>query len=482
MKLFSSLYHTPLSRSIIRILVFNGVVILICLLYNAIVEQHKEMTELNKIKESLKSIDYRLFLSLLVLGLCPTIYTTVRVFFLGELPGEYAFSIAGQLSWVNLLYEILSEAIVLPLYFFMGKVLADKKEFTNRVRTGLIVSVSSYLLLSIIVIACAKPLLALMAADVSIVESSATYIRIESVANIFSMAFSFVMVGLVSIGKDKYVYTLTAVKLVLCLIFDIFFVSTLSVSLNLGVNGIAVSNIIVNVLLLVVAVILLCKEGVNIFEKGKLSFGWMKDFLKVGGISGLESLVRNVAYMLMIARMVNMVGEQGTYWVANNFIWSWLLLPVLQLGELIKKEVASDENAVNKNSVGYFIITAIICVLWLITIPAWKPFMATVLNFSDVDKLFELVLILVGFYILYAFQNVFDATFYGLGKTNYMLFESVITNTIYYGIAFILYVCGVWQPTLIGIALLFGIGNAFDSIVSFGVYMYMLKKHKFKIV
>jgi len=38
-----------------------------------------------------------------VLGLCPTIYTTLRVFFLGELPGEYSFSIAGQLSWVNLL-------------------------------------------------------------------------------------------------------------------------------------------------------------------------------------------------------------------------------------------------------------------------------------------------------------------------------------------------------------------------------------------
>ena len=47
----------------------------------------------------------------------------------------------------------------------------------------------------------------------------------------------------------------------------------------------------------------------------------MKDFFKIGGISGLESFVRNIAYMLMVSRMVNMVGEQGTYWVANNFIW-----------------------------------------------------------------------------------------------------------------------------------------------------------------
>ena len=85
-----------------------------------------------KVKKSLSKINYKLFLALLVMGLCPTIYTTVRVFFLGQLPGEYSFSIAGQLSWVNLLYEILSEAIVLPLFFFIGKILTDKNEFYRR--------------------------------------------------------------------------------------------------------------------------------------------------------------------------------------------------------------------------------------------------------------------------------------------------------------------------------------------------------------
>ena len=435
-----------------------------------------------KVKKSLSKINYKLFISLLVLGLVPTIYTTVRVFFLGQLPGEYSFSIAGQLSWVNLLYEILSEAIVLPLFFFIGKVLTDKKEFANRMRTGLLVSVGAYTVLSVLIIALAKPLLSLMATDKAIIDASATYIRIESVASIFSLAFNFIMVAMVTLGKEKYVYVLTAVKLVLCLLVDTFMVSTLPVSLNLGVNGIAFSNIIVNVILVATAIILLSKEGIVIFQKAKLSFAWMKDFLKVGGISGLESLVRNVAYMLMIARMVNMVGEQGTYWVANNFIWGWLLLPVLQLGELIKRETATDENAVKNNSLGYFIITAVICVLWCVTIPLWKPFMTHVLNFSDVDKLFELVMVLLGFYMLYAFQNVFDSTFYGLGKTNYMLFESVVTNAIYYGGAFILYLCGVWQPTLIGIALLFGIGNAFDSIVSLVAYVFLLKKKKINIL
>ena len=63
-----------------------------------------------------------------------------------------------------------------------------------------------------------------------------------------------------------------------------------------------------------------------------------------------------------------------------------------------------------------------------------------------------------------------------------MLFESVVTNMIYYGGAFILYLCGVWVPSLIGIALLFGIGNAFDSIVSLGVYVFLLKRKRINLL
>ena len=62
-----------------------------------------------------------------------------------------------------------------------------------------------------------------------------------------------------------------------------------------------------------------------------------------------------------------------------------------------------------------------------------------------------------------------------------MLFESIVTNSVYNEIAFIVYIVVLWQPTLIGIALLFGIGNAFDTLVSLGAYTYLLKKNKINI-
>ena len=436
---------------------------------------------LSKLKLSLRNINYRLYFALLILGLAPTVYTTLRVFFLGQLPGEWSFSIAGQLSWVNLLYEILNEAIILPLFYFVGQVRSDKAAFSNRVRTGMLISLGVYTILSAGVLLFAEPMLKLMATDVSILEASAQYICIESIANIFGILTQFALVALVTVNKSKYLYALTGARLVLCLLSDTFLVSALPISANLGVNGIGYSNIIVNALLLAISLALLAKENVRVFAKSKPDFSWIGEFGKVGGISGAESLVRNVAYMVMIARMVNVVGEQGTYWVANNFIWGWLLLPVLQLGELIKQEVAADRENIRRNSLGYFGITAVISVLWFVSIPLWKPFMTHILGFTDVDKLFDLVLLLVGFYVLYGVQNVFDSTFYALGKTNYMLFESVVTNTVYYGIAFILYAAHIWTPTLTGIALMFGIGNGFDSIVSAIAYVHLLKKQKIDI-
>ena len=374
-----------------------------------------------------------------------------------------------------MIYEVINESIILPLYYFMGKAAKNKKELNNCFKSGLLVTFGIYVLLALLIMLFIKPMLMIMSVNNDILVESAIYIRIESVALIFSILSNFVLVVLITLNKVNYLYILTGARLVLSSVIDTLLVSSLPCSLKLGVNGIAITNIIVNGAVLVVSLVLLYRQDVSLFTKQKLSFAWMKELWKIGGISGVESFVRNFAYIIMISRMVNVVNEQGTYWVANNFIWGWLLLPVTQLGEYIKKDVATDSNAVKNKTFGYFTITAVICLLWFVSIPLWKPFMTKILLFKDVDKLYNLVMILVGFYVLYAFQNVFDATFYGLGKTNYMLFESVVTNTLYYGTAFVLYIAKIWVPTLTGIALLFGIGMAFDSLVSLIAYRYLLK-------
>lgn len=419
------------------------------------------------------NIDFGLYASLLFLGLLPAVYTAVRTNLLGQFPGDYAYSIAGQLSWVNLLYEVVNEAVILPLFCFLA--VKDRKEFENRLRTGLLISAVIYTVISITVSLFALPLLRSMAVSADILAESAVYIRIESIALIFGIMYDFAMIALITVGRQKDIYAIAVIKCALTILFDIFFVSSLPLSLHLGVNGVGFSNILANALMFAAVIHILEREGYHLFAKERMSFSWLRDFSKTGGISGLESFVRNIAYMLMVSRMVNIVGEQGTYWVANNFIWGWLLLPVLQLGELIKREVAEDNENIKRNTKGYFVITAAICLIWVAAIPFYKPFMSDVLGFADVDKLFRLVMLLLVPYMFFAFQNIFDATFYGAGRTEYMLFESIVTNTVYYGAFFTAFLCGAWTPSLIGIAVMFGLGNIFDSIVSGIAYIHFRK-------
>lgn len=262
-----------------------------------------------RIKESLKNINFQLFFALLLIGVIPTIYTTFRVFLVGQLPNEYAYSIAGQLTWINLMYEVVKEAIILPLFFFIGNVINDKNELTNRIKTGILLSFTLYAFLSLVIIIFTPTLLTLMATDTSILVASVQYIRIESIANTFSILVQFLLIVFISIDKRNYLYLLTFTQLLLCFLFDSVLVSTSSYSFQMGVNGIGISNILVYLVLLVISIFLLKKEKIDILNKDKANYSWIKDFFKVGGISGVESLVRNLAYMIMISRMVNMVGE-----------------------------------------------------------------------------------------------------------------------------------------------------------------------------
>ena len=210
------------------------------------------------------------------MGLCPAVYTAVRIHFLGQMPDPWSYSIAGQLGWVNLIYEVVQEAVLPPLFFFMGQAVKDRDAFSNRVRSGLLVTACTYTAISLALCVTVRPLLGWMAAEPGITEASVSYIRLESIASIFGMLGSFTLVALVTLGREKYLYLLTVFRLILSLALDTLLISALPFSLHLGVNGIGYSNLIVNGLLFALSLRMLAREGVRVCSGTRLSFGWMR--------------------------------------------------------------------------------------------------------------------------------------------------------------------------------------------------------------
>ena len=78
---------------------------------------------MKRILNSVRTFNWRLWLVLAVTLLVPALYQTLRIYFLGDMPGDWGVNIASQLTWVNLIYEIIEEAFILPLfyYFFQQK-------------------------------------------------------------------------------------------------------------------------------------------------------------------------------------------------------------------------------------------------------------------------------------------------------------------------------------------------------------------------
>jgi Na+-driven multidrug efflux pump len=432
-----------------------------------------------EMRKSLDRFNWKLYAALLLTAVLPTIYTTVRINYLGDLPGDWGFNIASQLAWVNLMLEVVQEALILPLFYCIGITIANREETINRVRTGMTVTLGLYLVFTVVILLFATQLTEWMAQNPDTISATAEYIRLEMVGTTLFSMVRFLIIVFILLDMKEHIYAILGIQVVTSIVLDSFFLSDLDFSLQLGVNGIAYSNAIASFITLVYAITVFSRKmdmGVSDWKESH-DYSWMGSWWDVGKYSGLDSFVRNIFYMIFIIKMMNVVEEQGTYWVANGFIWGWLLLPFYPLADLLKQDTSNPNPIDHKEKTyAYFGIATVMCILWIVTIPFWGTFVSEVLNASDYEKIVGLVLILLPFYILFSYNTLMDSVFYGKGRTELLAIQSIVTNVSVYGTAFVLFNMGVFSPTLTTIALLFGTGIAVDSIVTFSMYRKLLQE------
>lgn len=126
----------------------------------------------------------------------------------------------------------------------------------------------------------------------------------------------------------------------------------------------------------------------------------------------------------------------------------------------------------------YLVLTTGICVLWLATMPVWNVFVQKVMNVASYQSVVNVAVISIVFYIIFAYNNIVDSIFYGLGRTDLMLYQSLLVNTVYYGGMYIVYKTGLFVPSLERIAIMFGVGMAADSMITFVMFWVLNKKNR----
>ncbi len=408
----------------------------------------------------LKLFDWKLFTSLVLLSLVPAIIGTIETFIISSNVSTSSIDVIGQIEWFDLIDETIQAFLIIPLYSILNGILKNSKDnFASYVfKTGFVAFIL-YTIFSIVVLIYASNLISFMnpnEIDLSLVNS---YLSISTISFMIGIIVSFINVVFVVIGRSRNIYMCLGVKALATVICDFIIIP------RFGVIGVAASNIIINILLGLLGIIILLKEKAikfTWFKKEDLTI--FKDWVKVGVFSGVQQFIANIVYALMIVKMVNLVSESGNYWVSNNFIWGWLLIPIYALTEVIRRDSKDGYNELKQSN--YYFVVLFIVLLWLITIPLWTPFFKVVERLENYERIFEIVLLSFPFYIPYALEQIPDNIFVGLGKTKYNFINTCIINFIYYGVWFLLYKKEAVTFTMNTIILMFGFGMVASFIVS----------------
>lgn len=423
----------------------------------------------------LKRWDWGLFLLILLYMGLPRIYRSYSVYLIGNaIPDTNALATVAQWQFIELLLEVIQETFVLAIFYFVGRGIQSQQGPGRPIRTSITVILTFTSVIAAILFVFSDSFVAVIGTPPAIAETTSAFLKIKTAATpLFLLATASVII-VETVNRKKYIFALAVLQVVYRFILDSLFYGGYAFSLDIGVLGVAWADAAANLALFVSAMILLRPVMMD-KVRGWFSFFTFRDwrtYLRIGGWSGLDSLVRNVAYFFMIIRLLNLLGEDsiGGYYLAMHIFWSFLLVPILALAETTKVLIANhsvDIRTVQRLWYSALAIGGVVVVVWMALLPLWDNF-ATLLNSNAevVRYSSKAMSLLIVPYVLLALNLIADAIFYGTGKTRYMAYQAIITNGTVYVVAFILYLADVWTPTFNSIMILFGIGIVVDSILT----------------
>ncbi len=434
------------------------------------------MTMLRHARRYIAMWDWPLFVFIfLFLGL-PNIYQIYRTYLIGNrLPDPGSLAIVSQWQFVGLIVEVFQEATVLAIFFFLGSQIRSAAAVQlDRAKSVFAFIFLASLAFSVGVFLFRDAFIALIGTSSEIQEQTRGFLGISIFSIPFMLLAAAIVVLFESLGLRRLVFAMAIVNVALRFVFDSLFFGGYAFSLQADVLGVGWSTLLASVGLFAIGIVLLIftrNIGLDTFSTLP-SFTDMREYLRVGLGSGADSLIRNVAYFFMIIRIVNTIGsaEIGGYYVAIQILWSFMLVPVLAFADSTKALVANASDNLPKVKALWhasMLITAGIVVVWIAFVPF---FPAAARAITDDETTLQWAITAFGIlfvpYVLFAFNTVMDSVFYGVGKTKYLAYQSILTNGSVYLVGFLLYVSNIWEVTFEGVMLLFALGILVDSFLT----------------
>lgn len=418
-------------------------------------------------KMLMKKVYTKEYLIFLIIGYIPLLYKICQIALLS--PFADAMKILGQMTLLGIIFKCLQETLINPLFKTLGK--NDNTEESKNYYAKRFLWIYSLIVVifSLIIFFMLKPIMIASQIPQEIFDQTHLFLQMMVFVNGFKIIIQYLFTFNMISKNNKNLFVYLLISAIATLVLDIILIPKWS--LGLGVNGVAISSLIVNFVLFIYLLFTMPRQ-----KKTECRFK-TKVYFKLVLFSFLETFVRNVVYYCVILVFLNILNNQDLYYVSNDFIWSIMLVPALAQNNIIKQSLSQN----NKESLKpYFynniIIIFYLCLMILVAFLLFKY----AYKFDNYIDYFITLLKLSPCYIIFLFDNVIESYFISVGKMHHVLIQNVITNVLVYLTAFILYLCGLWVITLDSLIIVFSAGMVFSSLYTICVFLFENKYLKRK--
>lgn len=393
-------------------------------------------------KDLLQNYPYDFGLLIFISFAIPAAYNLLNRYFIGFM--SYDSVVVDQsYEGVEVLLEILLEVFPIAVLALVSRNYLDRKRVAEIIGTALRLQFA----ITITFVAIFSIFAESFIDWINTPESASGLAREFFITSSFSIPFhSMSLLMLIAIKSLRgglpavlIVFTGVLVNFVL----DAFFISNFQFSLQLGLIGSAYGKIISSLFMFFVSLFALAKVlKRNLLDLFDYDREIAKSVFSIGNWSGLESMVRNVGYLIGVIAVVNFLEQTeesviGGYNTAIWVMWAIVLVPVLAWAEATNIAIG---NAYGKRDFGMMkniqmvagLLVGLYMTIWIIIgNTVWDPLSAwlnarakpEVLRYSVIT--FEY---LIFPYSLFAIGSILKSHFVGTGKPFWIFVASAVVN------------------------------------------------------
>lgn len=385
----------------------------------------------------------------------------IPLYFTGNIPDESGLAIASQFMFISIILEVIQEGVGNSLFHFVGTHYKVNKELALvAFKLALAVLLLGGIILTIVMLAFTPQFVNLIGTPESILEATKNFLYTSSFSFI-PVLFRTAFTNYLLISTSTWLVVAQIVNVVISFLVNFFMFGEHSFSLRWGIDKLGIYKVVQSILAGIVSfvfVLIVEKMGpvtffikVPFFKDLKANFN---AFFKVSWGNFADSIVRNFFYFVVTLKFMNNLGaDEAAAWnLLNSIIWGVILIPAYVVANYVKVHIGLNNAKLKIKEVAKksaFCLLAWICLMTVLTGALWPTLVSFFSKYNEkVESLSVIMLYHVGWvFIIFACNNAIDSFFLGTGKTEYVFFQSILTNVIVYFVPWILYLAGVLTPT-----------------------------------